>query len=248
MANLLLPIISGTLGQGECPTTLQGILNLFANNLQAVLANGRSFYNYGPDKPAPEFQPYPWLRTTDGRWYQFSGVWRSPNNYSPNERRWWAGVESDLVNYDGGSAGAVTPTTGPMWIVDHDFDGRSPMGPGAVAGKTPDLAVSENYGSAQHTLTDAEGGVGKHTHAYGLAVPSTGAGLAYQSGANNTTAYQTFFVPAPDFGSVTPTTANLFTLAANNGSGVTAAAFSVVHPVRGLFCIKPSGRQFFTVL
>lgn len=248
MANLLLPILAGTLGQGECPTTLQGILNLFANNMQAVLANGRSFYNYGPDKPAPEFQPYPWLRTTDGRWYQFSGVWRTPNNYNLSERRWWAGLESDLINYDGGSAGAVTPTTGPMWVVDHDFDGRSPMGPGAVAGKSSALTVNEDYGAAQHTLTEAEGAVGAHVHDYGLYVGGTGAGFAGQTGTVTTTPYTSLFIGESSAASATPTTANMITLAANNGAGVTSAAFSVVHPVRGLFCIKPSGRQYYTVL
>ena len=249
MSNLLLPILAGTLGQGECPTTLQGILNLFANNLQAVLANGRSFYNYGPDKPAPEFQPYPWLRTTDGRWYQFSGVWRAPNNYNLSERRWWAGIESDLVNYDGGGAGAVTPTTGPMWIIDHDFDGRSPMGPGAVAGKGSDLAVSENYGAAQHTLTDAEGGVGSHTHAFGLTNPGNDDAFFNRPGTSPVTAYTGYYITGSNGNSVaSQTTADLFTSPANNGAGVTAAAFSIVHPVRGLFVIKPSGRQYFTVL
>lgn len=250
MANLLLPILAGNLGQGECPTTLQGILNLFANNMQAVLANGRSFYNYGPDKPAPEFQPYPWLRTTDGRWYQFSGVWRSPYNYDPSERRLWIGAEADLVNYDGGSAGAVTPTTGPAWVVDHSFDGRSPMGPGLIANDptTKSLNVAENYGSGAHTLTEAEGGTGSHTHPYGLYVAGTGAGFAGQLAPVTVAGFQTLFIGENSPAGASATTANMFTLPANNGNGVTMAAFSITHPVRGLFVIQPSGRTYRTVI
>src|SRR5690242_20197534 len=110
MANVLLPILPGTLPEGSCFTNDQDRLVAFAAAMQAVLP-GLAFYNYGSTKPSVANQQYPWLNTNDGRWYSFSGNWRSPNNYSPFDRRWFAGTLTDLLTYDGGNS-----TFGPMWV------------------------------------------------------------------------------------------------------------------------------------
>jgi len=250
--NILLPILAGTLPPGNCPTTLQDTLNLFANNMQAVLANGRSFYSIGDTKPAPEFQIYPWLRTTDGRWYVFQGVWRSPNNYDANERRLWVGDLTQLISYDGGSAGTVTPTTGPMWIEDTTAQGRSPMGPGAIPGTTSPaktLAVGEQYGNGEYTLTDANGAVGLHKHPIGVCDPTSDDGVFPIQGATTVPGWSGHYIVGGGTQNYpTETTANLFSLAAgNDGKGITATPFSIVHPVIGIYIIKPSGRAFYVV-
>lgn len=246
--SILLPILPGALPPSYCFTSWPQTLLDFANAMNAVLP-GATFFNYGDTKPAPEYQTYPWLRTTDMRWYEFVGVWRSPNNYSPFDRRLFPGTLVELETYDGGTAGTVSPTSGPMWIEDTDFQGRSPMGPGAISGADPakTLAAAEAYGAGSHALTEAEGGVGVHTHAFGK----------YLSGAAGINYVGSFTVPSytgavvQGLGSATgpDTTANLFTLPSGSGAtGVpTPTAFSVVHPVRGCYVVKPSGRQFFVV-
>jgi hypothetical protein len=76
-ARVLLPFQLGTLPSGSCFTSEQQRYNAYMSITYAVL-NGLAFYNIGPDKPSVDDQAYPWLRTTDGRWYVFNGVWRSP--------------------------------------------------------------------------------------------------------------------------------------------------------------------------
>ncbi len=252
MANILLPILPGTLPQGACPTTLQEQLVLFANNMQALLANGRSFYNFGDTKPAPEFQAYPWLNTGDGRWYFYGvGGWSTPNNYNPDERRWWAGAltgAGSLEYYDGGSPGTVTSTSGPMWVVDTDFDAKFPVGPGTMpSGLT--IAVGDTGGSETHTLTPAEGAVGDHVHPIGVCDPATDDAFLPIQGVSTVPAWNRHFITGG--GSASPgveTTANLTSLAAGAaGAGVTPTPFSTLPPYRGLYCIKPSGRLYYVI-
>ncbi len=251
MASLLLPILPGTIPQGACPATLQDMLVLFASNMEALLENGRSFYNIGDTAPAPEFQAYPWLNTNDNRWYTYTGVWSSPNNYSGNERRLFAGSLADLVTYDGGSAGAVTPTTGPMWVEDTDAAGRSPMSPGLIPGTTAPaktLTVGEQYGSGEYTLTDANGATGIHTHAFGVSNPGGDDAFFSRPTAPVTVqGYTGYYITGSGPNTVqAETTADLFTLPSGAaGAGVTPTPFSIVPPVIGLYIIKPSGRQYY---
>ena len=249
MANLLLPIQAGSLPSGYCFTTYQNLLNDFSNLQKAVLTNGRTYYNIGDTKPAPEFQAYPWINTAFRNLiFTFNGVWRCPNGYNANERRLWSGDLTQLVTYDGGSAGAVTPTSGPMWISDPQAEGRVPMGPGNIPGTTGPVAltVGQQYGAGEVTLSDANGAVGSHVHGFGK----------YLSGAAGFNTLGNFTVPAYNgavvqgisSGTGPDTTVNLFTLPSGTGAtGVNATPFSIVPPVIGTYLIKPSGRQFFVI-
>lgn len=253
MGSILLPIIPGTLPQGECPPTLQGLLNLFADNLQALLENGRSFYNIGDTKPAPELQAYPWINTAFRNLiFVFQGVWRCPTGYDLNERRLWVGDVTQLVSYDGGSAGAVTPTTGPMWIEDSDAQGRVPMSPGLIPGTTTPaktLTVGEQYGSGEHTLTEAEGSVGAHIHLTGKSDPTAAAAAFAKNGSAVTVpTYSGYYIGGNAPQPFSETTADMTTLPSGvDGKGVTPTPFSIVQPVIGIYVIKPSGRLYYTV-
>lgn len=252
--DILLPILAGTLPDGGnyCFVSWQQLLVDFSNNQTALLANGRSYYNIGPTKPAPEFQAYPWLNTNDNRWYVFNGVWRSPNNYNTNERRLWVGDLTQLVTYDGGTAGTVSPTTGPMWIEATEFQGRSPMGVGNIPSTTGPVAitVTQQYGVGEYTLTDANGAVGSHTHLFGLRNPSGDDAYFSMLGAPTTTPnYQSSYITGSNGVIIAnQTTADLQTLkSGSGGAGNTPTPFSIVHPVVGTYIIKPSGRQYYTV-
>lgn len=244
MSNILLPIIPGTLPENVCFSSWQAMLNLFASYMQAQLP-GETFFNYGDTKPAPELEAYPWLRTTDGRWYSFDGDWISPMNHDANERRLFVGTTGELQTYDGGDAGAPSDRSGPSWEVDTAWADRTPIGVGTVV-----VNPEDNAGTANHTLTEAEGAVGVHTHAYGIADLASDDAVFATSGQSNVAGYTGHYV----FGGGAPlnpaeTTANLFTLpSGTGGTGVpTPTAFSLIQPVRGVYVIKPTARLYYKV-
>jgi hypothetical protein len=239
MSQMLLPILPGTLPPGVCYANEQDRLLAFAENMEAILAGGLAYYNYGSDTPSVENQGFPWFRTTDGRWYFFSGSWKSPVNYSTYERRLFVGSTTDLLTYDGGAAGTVTATTGPMWEVDTDFAGRSPMAPGDIPSANPakTLAVGENYGEGAHTMTEEE--LAPHDHA-----PRDGfAAYAGFVDVGQPSSYEI------DGGSeIERMGATGEGGGEDDGSGnLVAQPMPVIHPVRGCYIIKWTGRQFYTV-
>lgn len=199
----------------------------FADQLWAQLA-GSAFYNFGPDKPDPSLRSYPWFRTTDGRWYYFSGDWISPVNYDVNERRLYVGSLTDLQTYDGGDTGTPSDRSGPMWVEDTDFIGRSPMHPGAIPDSNPSktLAVGENYGEGAHKQTLTE--MVPHDHDLEWRANTSGTGSDNVTGtpqAPTTTTFQT-------------------ESKGGTGSPPDNERANVVHPCRGCYLIKWSGRLY----
>jgi hypothetical protein len=246
MSNVLIPILPGNLPSSYCFTTWQKLLVDISNNQQAVL-DGSSYFNYGPTTPAPEFELYPWLRTTDMRWYAFNGWWLSPNPEaaSGDARRIWVGTltgAGSLEEYDGGESGVASASAGVMWERDTDFDDRIPIGVGALTDATQ---AGVDAGAATHTLTEAEGATGVHTHGFGKYLNGA-AGLS-SVGNNTVPSYTGSVVQGIAGASTAPdTTANLFTLPSGAaGAGVTPAAFSVLPPVRGVYIIKRSARIYY---
>lgn len=205
------------------PNAEQERLVAFAEVLTAQL-DGQAFYNYGSTKPSPENNIYPWFRTTDGRWYIYSGGWISPVNYDLLERRWYAGDLTQLQTYDGGDSGAASDRSGPMWTEDTDMRGRSPMHPGAIADANPakTLAIGENYGSGSHAQTVAE--LAAHTHEVKIPAGGNEGALPRFNTSANTTSVATVDV-----------------ISESTGGG---AAMPIVHNVRGLYCVKWTGRLY----
>ena len=85
--------------------------------------------------PTSAQRNFGWYNTDTGRtlfWNSGLSTWASvhPSTPSGNERRIWMGTTVELETYDGGASGAVGLAAGPMWEVDSDFTGRSPMGVG----------------------------------------------------------------------------------------------------------------------
>lgn len=236
MANILLPILPGTLPQGYCFTSWQQTLVDFSNHQQAVLANGMAFYNYGSTAPAPEFQIYPWLNTNDMRWYRFSGQWITNHEFLPGRHTWEEFVtEADIWSFDGGdgsdpSTSPPTATAGAMWQLDTAYDGRSPMSPGVIVGSNPakTLGYGEDFGEGAH-LQDREE-VGPHVH------PLTPRDQMEDTGGGNI-----------DGITVSGTGPSIGTLSAGqNTYASTQQAMNVTHPVRGMCCIVRTGRIYRT--
>lgn len=110
-----------------------------------------------------------WFNTNDYQLYYWTpviGSWARKNPWlTPSGIRLpWALPEADVVSFDHGQAGVVGPASGPMWEVDHNWDGRTFRGAGTVPGSDPAVTVTNdvNGGAAQVALTAAQ--VGPHQH------------------------------------------------------------------------------------
>lgn len=188
-----------TLKPGWCPKTEQERINVEIGGTQVtyLIQTGTSFFNYGPNTPAPENRIYPWINTTDGRLYTFQGgMWTSPNPREP-DGEWiiWPGTEQELWSYDGGdgvdpNSVAPTDTTGAMWQVVAAMAGRMPIGVGTVPSDgsvARTLIVGNTGGEGKHSLAEDE--MPPHTHDVKIVArnSSGGGGGAVTSGTDNTT-------------------------------------------------------------
>ena len=236
MSDVSLPITPGNLPPNYCFTSWQKLAVDLAAIFFAKLT-GQAFYNVGATKPDVQFNSYPWLNTSDGRWYTFSGEWISKHPWqqatSAGLRLEWEGIEADLGLFDGGDADPASDRSGPMWEIDHAYDGRSSMGVGAVPSSTPakNLALSEDYGTGTHLQIATE--VAPHTHVLtinGQALGGTG---------------QPPKVVVDDDVAVSATDANGGTAEQNNVG--TQTEIPLVHPVRGCYKIKRSARIYYRV-
>ncbi len=233
MANVLLPIINGTLNAGVCFASEQARLNAFTSVMNAVL-NGETFLNVGDTKPSVENQGRPWIYTVDGRIYFFSGKWKSPvQNPSPFDVRLFKGSLVDLQTYDGGDTGTPSTESGPMWVEDTDFIGRSPMHPGLIPETVSTFAhtllVGENYGDGSHVQTTQELAVHAHFPDATKADGFLGHAVAGAPATFNVTG-----------GGDTINMAQTGTAGGNGLTPSVTQAMNWVHPVRGLYCIRRS--------
>lgn len=148
-----------------CPPSIQAAWPYLVSLLLAELAGDGIIPSIGPTTPAPDDQDRPWFRInadgTPDRWYVFSGgSWIAKHPIAAGAIWMFAGLEADIVTHDGGEAGTVTPTTGPMWEKYSAADGRFPVGPGTIG--TTTIGVGGTGGTHEHTLTMAN--IPPHTH------------------------------------------------------------------------------------
>ena len=216
---------------------VQTLVNLIAQGVAILDGSGFSVVLNQSTAPGPTDRDKLWRDTDTGRVYNWDGgAWVTPNPEEPsgNARRLWAGSLSDLISYDGGSAGAVGTNSGPMWEEDTDMAGRSPMHPGSIPTANPAkiLAVGENYGEGAHAQTTQE--VGPHTHPL-----VTEAGITNADGSIDVvntgvgTAGLMIGLTGPQ---TTPLSVQ------TNAYTTTQEPMPVLHPIRGLYVIKRTGR------
>jgi len=199
---LNMQVIMGQLAQ-SCYPNEQSRANGFAQALQVLFPLAASTFNYGISTPNVDQQSLPWYRlNSDGtpdNWYVYiNGFWIRPHTVPAGSpiSYFFEGSLSNLATYDGGEGnyvtnadGTITPTiaisatTGPMWQVDTNLQGRFPLGVSntSVAAQQKDAYgnIINNFvqggsgGEIQHTLTVKE--LAPHTHA----AYSAGAGAVY---------------------------------------------------------------------
>lgn len=101
----------------------------------SVTAQG-DFFNFGADQPTVDNQDKPWIKTDAsgnliGIFTFASGAWTRPHPIPAGPNGFvamWAGDLADLDTFDGGTAGAVSATSGPFWTYLSDFDDKIPRG------------------------------------------------------------------------------------------------------------------------
>lgn len=135
------------------------IIGQFTNNMSGVIISDTA--------PAPNDRDKLWFDTNNNdnniySWVTDIGNWARPNPTEPasDERRLWVGSEASVWSYEGGDGNDPSVTapgagTGAMWEVDHNFDGRVPLGPGTLPSTTV-VNVGATGGEEKHSLTTAE--------------------------------------------------------------------------------------------
>jgi hypothetical protein len=236
MANIPVTIDWGNLPIGYCFTGPEAYKNDIFALLSASISNILGI-NFGNAVPAPADRDKPWMRTnpdgTPDKFYVYAlGAWlakhpvpASATYYIP----YITALESDVWSFDGGDGsdpGTTPPTatTGAMWVVDHIWDFRSPMGAGTSSSGQVLTATggTDLLGEDKHTLVAAE--IPTHTHALRARSDIQGAGPG------NIVCASTF-----------SNTADMATDPYGGG-----LAHQNVHPVRGCWFIRRSARIYYT--
>jgi len=156
------------------PGNWNQLLQDMVDKMTGVLAGSVSAYVVSTSVPAAVDRDKGWARlSADGyfeRLYFYrNGVWsaKHPIDALSSERRLWVGSAATLVTHDGGSAGVVSYTTGPMWEEDESFQARVPLGVGSLP-TLGDVTVqsgttsTSKVGEDAHQLTRAE--IPAHSH------------------------------------------------------------------------------------
>lgn len=179
-----LPLIPGSLPVGWCPASEQDRYNKYFALGIAQLSLGTGYtIKYSDTEPTPEERANTlWYKTIGGvpdRLYvYYNGYWSAQHEVPADgeERRLWVGSEANVWAYDGGdgtdpgAGGAnVTAQTGAMWMVDHSFDFRFPIGVGTNpvtydGGAATTVGVGGTGGAERHTLLLSE--IPEHTHTF----------------------------------------------------------------------------------
>lgn len=173
------PIIPGQLPVGYCyPSSAQQFADDLMSISYAEIPAAITGVSFGPTDPGPAGHGRPWFNTTFGRLYQWlDGRWvaRYETTNSPLIKMLFEGTEAELNAIDNPELSEVVAgaelTTGPFWEIDHNYDGRFPLGPGLLplAALTP--AIGDTGGADERTLVLAN--LPKHRHSISLGPDSS---------------------------------------------------------------------------
>lgn len=245
MAVATLKIIPGTLPAGYCYPSNPQTLNNDILTRASVSLSSSSFtviITSASQPPATDRDKL-WMNTADDRLYRWGDAhWISRHPFDPDSkvRYWYMGDITSMVTFDGGAAGGVALTTGPMWVEDTDFAGRVPLHAGALPTSGTVTVQGDDGGADQITLADVN--TPPHVHD----------GIAYIRGVGGATmsdpsGESTVFYHEDD--GHTTNVADTFHnagLRTNEIVGTSGEAFDSMNPYRVGYWIKRSGRTYYT--
>lgn len=251
--NLLITLTPPVFPDGYCPQSEQQRANDIASGMGAQIPGNYTVFNYGDTEPSADDRDKPWLRTDGGfidGWYvYFGGQWTRPHPVPPSggERRMFVGTEAEVWAYDGGDGNdpdtdAPQFAFGAMWEVDHDFDGRIPIGPGTPDGWGSAIGEGANAGTSRVTLTTAMLPEHRHfvSHSSQSNVPGIDANetVAYRGGGENNENYALSGVDA----TASPANVGLTSPVGEASDSDAAKRVATLPPVRGVWIIKRTAR------
>lgn len=158
-----------------------------------------------------------------------------------SELMMWEGTLASIITIDGGSAGAVTLTTGPFWEIHSEFVGRSPMAVGTIPTSNPSktLAVEEDYGEGAHALTEAELPTSTHKHLFPLYSNPAATSPAPHTYGSGPLLGVSENVADDSVGTYNPVFDYTEPVALGDGD-----TMPVIHPVRGVYILRRTGRLY----
>jgi hypothetical protein len=223
----------------------ESIKRYIPQNISASFTSPYFIGNTAPTSTTPNL----WLQTSADapnygnpiRWFLWNGAgWIWPHDILPGTgiRQMWVGTEQDLWFYDGGDGtdpAAAADATGGMWMVDTNFQQRSPRGalvgtldPGAVAGAdsatitVPSYLPSHFHNESVRVLDTAS------VHAWGNGTVAEPGNVEHLNKSG------------PDGGTVTTTTDS------QGGGALPTVAVPTIPACVGTFFIMRSARKFYT--
>lgn len=223
---------SGVVVDGYCFTGWSQFSSDFVQGLAGETDGDSTFFNDGDTTPSPDNRIYPWLPSSfsgsnpPAFVYKYvNGVWIMPNPIPPGVVWMWTGLEADIPTLDGGEAGAITDTTGPMWEKLATMDGRFPLGPGTVNGVVVGVGAQGGAG----TVTLIEENLPIHEIQ----------GYSYLAGTNLAT--PGLIVDDDRSAALNGTVADSFGGDANGDT----VAFPAIPPYTAIWFIKRTARRFY---
>lgn len=153
-------ITTASVPEGYCPTSLRDAWSFLVSLLTATLQGTINLFNVGNTTPLPDDEDKPWLpdafsgSNPPAFAYQFKGGdWIMPHPIPSGAIMLYSGSPGSIATFDGGEAGTVTETTGPMWEIDTDMAGKFPLGPGTLESGFV-VAVGDTGGTEKVALVE----------------------------------------------------------------------------------------------
>lgn len=232
----------GQLPAGFCGKGMswQQIYNLFFQLGRAVFPLGFNGVIISDSEPSSEDRGKMWVKTSLGypiRWFRYAGgFWIWPHEIPASDDRvfMWRGAAIDVTGIDlpANNSDPITPTTGPFWEIDTDFQARMPIGPGMLGSAT--INVGDVGGANQVTLA----GTNLPQHQHGVPIEGTGNPKDNLTGTFRTASTNIDYQSTP--------VANALGLTRMGGGQETPDPFSIMNPYIGVYFIRRTARVYYT--
>ncbi len=250
-------LLPGTLPEGYCwPGGVGGPQQYnfdIVSLIQASLNQNFPGVYVGPtsDPPPADQRDRAWINTDNQKIYQYlNGAWRTKYKFINSTTSFlgliWTGTLANLETFDGGSAGAVSDTTGPLWVAIAAFAGRVPISNPLATTTAPGQIVDSlgNGGEYKHVLTDLEGANAQHVHPFGVSNPSSDDAFFRKVAVSATAGYTGYYITGSGPNTIgAQSTADLVTLPSGlDGAGVTSVGHNTMQPYRTCYFIERTSR------
>jgi hypothetical protein len=173
----IVSITNTSLGS-TCYATEQARLNDYVNHMLATFPATFTGLHVGPS--APTGGENAWFKTTldgatyypDKLYYYNGSQWLAKHPIFEGAIWMYYGSIASIDTFDGGSAGAITAVTGPMWAEVAGMRAKFPVGVGAFLSGTT-VAAQGTGGLEDVTLIENQ--IPSHTHGFTVIAQSLGA-------------------------------------------------------------------------